>query len=94
MLSFYHLNPVCTPTEHFCLDSPSLDYTARVFPVEETDYCVLVPVSSLCNKCILMEFPSDNTYIAKMDVGLAFTSASSLFFLIFVAVHIHVVHIK
>ena len=66
----YHLNPVCTPTEHFRLDSPSLDYTARVFPVEEIDSCVLV--YSLCNKCIPMDFPSDsiNTYTAEMDVDI------------------------
>ena len=66
----YHLNPICTPAEHFCLESPSLDYAARAFPVEETDSCRLVPVSSLCNKCILMNFSLDSTYIAEMDVDI------------------------
>ena len=66
----YCLNPICTPSEHFCLECPSLDYTARIFPVEETDTCELVPICSVSNKCILMQFASDETSVAEVDVDI------------------------
>ena len=62
------------PSEHFCIECPSLDYTARIFPVEETDTCELVLLYSVSNKCILKQFASDETYmyVAEMDVSAAF----------------------
>lgn len=64
------LQPVSTPSEYFNLYGPSIDYTNRIFPVKELNSWKLVPISTVWNKCVYMEFSDDNKYVAEMDVDI------------------------